>query len=109
MIKKIIFARIEETLNLSFKVIKQNQPTEINSQLKIVLIGEGSKVLDNKYIDIKETTPLIEEIDFFEESISSICQSGLKLMNGINKHEVVFVKKKLEKKGIFERLFHFFN
>ena len=30
-------------------------------------------------------------------------------MNGINKHEVVFVKKKLEKKGIFERLFHFFN
>ena len=109
LIKKIIFARIEETLNLSFKVIKQNQPTEINSQLKIVLIGEGSKVLDNKYIDIKETTPLIEEIDFFEESISSICQSGLKLMNGINKHEVVFVKKKLEKKGIFERLFHFFN
>ena len=109
LIKKIIFARIEETLNLSFKTIKQNQPSEFNNQLKIVLIGQGSKVLDNKYIDIKETTPLVEEIDFFEESTSSICQSGLKLLNGINKQEVVFVPKKLEKIGIFERLFYFFK
>jgi len=109
LIKKIIFARIEETLNLSFKTIKQNQPSEFNNQLKIVLIGQGSKVLDNKYIDIKETTPLVEEIDFFEESTSSICQSGLKLLNGINKQEVVFVPKKLEKIGIFERLFYLFK
>lgn len=109
LIKKIIFARIEETLNLSFKTIKQNQPLELNNQLKIVLIGQGSKVLDNKYIDIRETTPLIEEIDFFEESTSSICQSGMKLLNGINKQEVAFVAKKSKKKGIFERLFYFFK
>jgi len=109
LLKKIIFARIEETLNLSFKTIKQNQLLELNNQLKIVLIGQGSKVLDNKYIDIKETAPLVEEIDFFEESTSSICQSGLKLLNGINKQEVMFVAKKLEKKGIFERLFYLFR
>ena len=82
---------------------------ELNNQLKIVLIGQGSKVLDNKYIDIRETTPLIEEIDFFEESTSSICQSGMKLLNGINKQEVAFVAKKSKKKGIFERLFYFFK
>jgi len=109
LVKKIIFARVEETLNLSFKTIKQNQPLELNNQLKVVLIGQGSKVLDNKYIDIRETTPVVEEIDFFEESTSSICQSGLKLLNGINKQEVMFVAKKLKKKGIFERLFHFFK
>jgi len=109
LIKKIIFARIEETLNLSFKTIQKNQSLELNNQLKIVLIGQGSKILDNKYIDIRETTPLVEEIDFFEESTSNICQSGLKLLNGINKQEVVIIPKKLEKKGIFERLFYFFK
>ena len=109
LIKKIIFARIEETLNLSFKTIKKNQFSDLNNELKIILIGQGSKILDNKYIDIRETTPLVEEIDFFEESISNICQSGLKLLNGINKQEVVIVPKKLEKKGLFERLFYFFK
>ena len=109
LIKKIIFARIEETLNLSFKTIKQNQSTELNNQLKIILIGQGSKILDNKYIDIKETTPLNDEIDFYEESTSNICQSGLKLLNGVNKQEVVIVPKKSEKKGIFEKLFYFFK
>ena len=109
LIKKIIFARIEETLNLSFKTIKKNQFSDLNNELKIILIGQGSKILDNNYIDIRETTPLVEEIDFFEESISNICQSGLKLLNGINKQEVVIVPKKLEKKGLFERLFYFFK
>ena len=109
LIKKIIFARIEETLNLSFKRIKKNQSSGSNNQLKIVLIGQGSKILDNKYIDIRETTPLVEEIDFFEESVSNICQSGLRLLKGINKQEVVIVPKKLENKGIFERLFYIFK
>ena len=43
------------------------------------------------------------------ESCINICESGLKLIQGINKQEVVIVPKKLEKKGFFERLFHFFK
>ena len=109
LIKKIIFARIEETLNLSFKIVKKNQSLELDNKLKIVLIGQGSKILDNKDIDIRETTPMVEEIDFFEESISSICQSGFQLLNGANKQEVVMIPKRLEKKGLFERLFYFFK
>jgi len=31
------------------------------------------------------------------------------LAQGINKQEVVIVPRKLEKKGFFERLFHFFK
>jgi len=109
LIKKIIFARLEETLNLSFKTIKKNQSSKLNNHLKVVLIGQGSKILDNKYIDIRETTPLVQEIDLFDESISNICQSGLKLLNGGNTQEVVIIPKKSEKKGLFERLFYFFK
>ena len=109
LIKKIIFARIEETLNLSFKTIDKNKSSELKKELKIILIGQGSKILNNKYIDMKETTPLVDEIDFFEESTTNICESGLKLMQGINKQEVVIIPKKLKKKGLFERLFYFFK
>ena len=98
LIKKIIFARIEETLNLSFKTIDKNKSSELKKELKIILIGQGSKILNNKYIDMKETTPLVDEIDFFEESTTSICESGLKLMQGINKQEVVIIPKKGEMK-----------
>ena len=40
---------------------------------------------------------------------TNICECGLKLVQGINKQEVVIVPRKLEKKGFFERLFHFFK
>ena len=43
------------------------------------------------------------------ESCINICESGLKLIQGINKQEVVIVPRKLEKKGFFEKLFHFFK
>jgi len=43
------------------------------------------------------------------ESCTNICESGLKLIQGINKQEVVIVPRKLEKKGFFEKLFHFFK
>ncbi len=43
------------------------------------------------------------------ESYINVCESGLKLIQGINKQEVAIVPRKLEKKGFFERLFHFFK
>ena len=42
------------------------------------------------------------------ESCINICEYGLKLIQGVNKQEVVIVPRKLEKKGFFERLFPFF-
>ena len=44
-----------------------------------------------------------------KESCVNICESGLKLIQGVNKQEVVIVPRKLEKKGFFEKLFHFFK
>ena len=43
------------------------------------------------------------------KSCANVCESGLKLAQGINKQEIVIVPRKLEKKGFFERLFHFFK
>ena len=109
LIKKIIFARVEETLNLCLKMFGEKEYSEGNNELKIILIGEGAKILNNKYIDIKETIPLVNEINFFEESTPNICESGLKMTEGINKQEVLVVPKRLKKKGLFERLFYFFK
>ena len=107
--QKIIFARVEETLNLCLKMFGEKEYSEGNNELKIILIGEGAKILNNKYIDIKETIPLVNEINFFEESTPNICESGLKMTEGINKQEVLVVPKRLKKKGLFERLFYFFK
>ena len=43
------------------------------------------------------------------KSCINVCESGLKLVQGVNKQEVAIVPRKLEKKGFFERLFHFFK
>ena len=43
------------------------------------------------------------------KSCINVCESGLKLVQGVNKQEVAIVARTLEKKGFFERLFHFFK
>ena len=109
LIKKIIFARIDEILKLSFKTIKSYENLNDINRLKVVLTGNGSKILDSNFIHIKETVPLFEEIDFLIESGLNICESGLKLSKGLNKQEVLMVPKKIVTKGFFEKLFRFFN
>jgi cell division protein FtsA len=109
LIKKIIFSRIDEILNLSLDTIKFYEDSNEINKLKVVLTGDGSKILNNNYIKIKETLPLFEQIDFFSETPTKICESGLKLHQGLNKQEVVIVPKKIQTSGFFERLFHFFK
>jgi cell division protein FtsA len=109
LIKKITFARIEEILKLSFNTIEFYEGLNDINKLKIVLTGDGSKILDSNFINIKETVPLFDEIDFLVESGVNICESGLKLSKGLNKHEVVIIPKKIVGTGFFEKLFHFFS
>ena len=106
---KIINARIEEILNLSLGAIRFYENHMDINKFKIVLIGQGSKILDNNSIYINEIIPLFEEIVFFPETVETICESGLMLNQGINKQEVVIVPKKIKKIGFFEKLFHFFK
>tara|TARA_B100000787_G_scaffold148888_1_gene120565 strand:+ start:428 stop:1537 length:1110 start_codon:yes stop_codon:yes gene_type:complete len=104
VLQKIIFARTEEILELCVKSIKSQ--SFILSQFKMVLMGEGAKILDNHY---KDKISFSNDIDFLDETLEDICQSGFKFGAGLNKQEVVVVAKKQTKQGFFEKLFHFFS
>ena len=103
---KIIFARVEEILELCVKYLKSSANFNESDQFKIILMGEGSKVLNNRF---KEKISFNQEINLLEEDIESICQSGLKLNEGLNKQEVVLVPRTQIKEGFFEKLIHFFK
>ena len=106
LIQQIIFARVEEILELCVKSIKSNEIFEKTKKFKMVLMGEGSKILDNKF---KEKISFSQEIDLLEETKKDICESAFKLCNGLNKQEVVIKPKKQINEGFFEKLFHFFR
>jgi len=104
MLQKIAFARTEEILELSEKSLASN--AMIKSESKMIMMGEGSKILDNRF---KNKISFSRDIDFLEETLEDICQSGYKISNLYNKQEVLVVPKKQLKQGFFEKLFHFFK
>ena len=104
LVQKIILSRTDEILELCSKTIKLN--LKYLDKFKMVLMGDGSKILDNQY---KDQISFPKEIDFLEETVEDICQGGLKMGEGYNKQEVVMVPKKPIKQGFFEKLFHFFR
>jgi len=104
ILQKIIFARTEEILELCVKSIETNSYS--NDKFKLILMGDGSKILDNKY---KDKISFSNDIDFLDETLEDICQSGFKFITGLNKQEVVVVPKKQTKQGFFEKLFHLFK
>ena len=103
-LEKIIFARTEEILELCVKSIESNSHEP--DKFTMVLMGEGSKILDNQH---KDKILFLNDINFLEEASEDICQSGLKFVTELNKQEVVVIAKKQTKQGFFEKLFHFFQ
>ncbi|MDA9616358.1 cell division protein FtsA [Candidatus Pelagibacter sp.] len=103
-VQKIISARIQEILELSYNSIKSNNFTK--SQFRIILMGEGLKAFDKKRTDLSH---VVDGIDLLQDSCKNICQAGFKSANGLNKQEVVVIPKKQIKQGFFEKLFHFFG
>ena len=104
MLQKIILARTEEILELCNKSIKSN--LFLTKKFKMVLTGQGSKILDSK---LKDNIFFVNDIDFLEETLEDICWSGFRLISKPNKQEVVIVPKKSIKHGFFEKLFHLFR
>jgi len=50
----------------------------------------------------------IKTFDFINKE-QNICERAKDIVQGANKQEVVLIPKELEKKGFFEKLFHFFK
>ena len=103
-LQKIILARTEEILELCAKSGGANS-LWLN-QSKIVLMGDGSKILGNNY---KDKISFPNDLDCLEETLEDICHSGFKFGSGVNKQEVVVIPKKQIKQGFFEKFFHFFR
>ena len=103
-LQKIIFARTEEILELCNKSIKSN--LLLTDTPKMILTGEGSRILDNKH---KDKISFPNDIDFLEETLEDICESGFRFILEPSKQEVVVVPKKSAKQGFFEKLFHLFR
>ena len=103
LIKKIIFSRTEELLEISTSFLKTNNDLK---NVKLVFFGNGSKILDSKF---KSKIIFDYDIDLLEEDYIDICFSGLNLIN--NEKEVPSNKDDLEKtkKGFFEKFFNLFG
>jgi cell division protein FtsA len=103
LVKKVIFARIEELLEISTLFFTTNDDLK---NVKLVFFGNGSKILDCKF---KSSIIFNYDIDLLDENYIDICLSGLDL---INNEEEILVDKfdfKNKKKGIFEKFFNLFG
>ena len=104
LLQKIIFARTKEIFKMCAQNIKLNSIT--TNHFKVVLMGEGSKILSNQYKDKISNT---YDLDFLEATVEDVCEDGFTLGIGLNGQEVAVVPKKAIKQGFFEKFFHFFE
>ena len=103
-LQKIIFARSEEILKMCAQSIKLNS-ISVNP-FKVVLMGQGSKILINKNDD---KIFIKHDLNLLEVKTQDICGAGFTLGIDLNRQEVTVVAKKPIKKGFFEKFFHFFD
>ena len=106
---QIIFARVDEIIKLNlddeyFNTFFQNKDSCI-----LIFIGEGSKILNKNSIYLEEKFDFFNEISFFEENTTMICDSVFNFNQSDKTQEVNFLPKKPKNKGFFEKFFHFFN
>ena len=109
ILNKIIYARLDEILNLSFKNIDFSTVLFDKKNSILVLTGEGSKILNKNSIYLEDRFNFFNEMSFFEESTESICRAGFNFLNNANLYEVSFMTKEPKKRGFFEKLFHLFR
>ena len=103
LIKKIIFSRIEELLEISTLFKETNNSLD---DIKLVFFGNGSKILDNKF---KSNITFNHNIDLLDENYMDTTSSGLNLIRNENKEMINKIDTKQIKKGFFEKFFNLFS
>ncbi len=109
LLNKVIYSRIDEILNLSFKDLNLLELIGNKKNSILIFTGQGSKILNKNSIYSKEKFDYFNEIIFFDETNKLICESGLNFVTSLNDSEVNIVPKKPKKIGFFEKLFHLFE
>ena len=98
----------------------KNLPKEINCKkfsldieficLSKKLISKLDDLFNNNTISIKKIISTEYVKNFYNIAIDqNICETGYKLVAGLNKQEVVIIPKKVQIKGFFERFFYLFK
>ena len=108
LIKKIIYARIEEILNLSFKNIDFFEDIKNNKSI-LIFTGQGSKILENNSIYLNELFDSFDEIHYLEELSSKICMAGHKFLKINLQKQLQKPLKHTQNKGFFEKIFKLFS
>ena len=103
LVKKIIFSRAEELLEISTLFLKNNNDPK---NVKLVFFGNGSKILDSKF---KSNIIFNYDIDLLDEDYIDICLSGLSLANNERKMYSKNIVLNKPKKGFFEKFFNLFS
>ena len=103
LVKKIVFSRTEELLEMSTLFFNSNEDLE---NVKLVFFGNGSKILDSKF---KSSIIFNYDIDLLDENYIDICMSGLDLVNSEKEVSANKVDLRKTKKGFFEKFFNLFG
>ena len=106
---QVIFARVDEIIKLNLNDGYFNTFFQNKDNCVLIFIGEGSKILNKNSIYLEEKFDFFNEISFFEENTTLICDSGFNFNKFGKFQEVNFLPKKPKNKGFFERFFKFFN
>jgi len=106
---QVIFARVDEIIKLNLDDEYFNTFFQNKDNCVLIFIGEGSKILNKNSIYLEEKFDFFNEISFFEENTTLICDSGFNFNKFGKFQEVSFLPKKPKNKGFFERFFKFFN
>ncbi len=108
LLKRVVLARVEEIIKLSFKDMNISENIDKKQNLNLVLIGNGSKIFNKNSFQLEDKYNF-KEINFYDENDYEICEAGLifkKNFNDINHAKLMKYQNKL---GFFHRFFNFFG
>ena len=103
-LKKVILYRVQEIVDLVFKKIDRESYKYNISDTELFLIGEGSILFNDNSFHLNDQFNF-KSINFYAESDSQICSSGLShLLNNYENPRVIN-----KKQGLFEKFFNYFS
>ena len=108
LLKKVVLTRIEEIIELSFKSINNSNSFDKKQDLKLVLIGNGSKIFNRNSFHIEDKYNF-KEINFYEENDYEICEAALNFKENFKEINQTKLNKYQNKLGFFHRFFNFFG
>ena len=77
-------------------------PKDLLKNFELLFLKQ--QIIINKFI----CSSYVKSLDF-KDGVKILCEKGKKVVEGINKQEVVSIPRTIKKNGFFEKLFHFFR